>query len=90
MREDLRRMLIGDSPFKIGKMNDPVLKGIEEHYRAQGRELSLPLFANRDSCLAQGYEPAVYPGTRREVWVGAIGDRFEHVLMLRPNPMATS
>jgi predicted HTH transcriptional regulator len=84
MRDDLRRMVSGDAPFKIGKMNDPVLKVVEDHYRAQGRDPSLPLLMNRDSCLSQGYELAVYPGTRREVWVGAVGDRFEHILMLKP------
>lgn len=84
MRDDLRRMLSGDAPFKIGKLNDPVLKGIEDHYRAPGRDPSLPLLVNRDSCLSQGYEPAVYPGTRREVWHGAVGERFEHILMLKP------
>lgn len=84
LREDLRRMILGDVPFKIARMNDPVMKELEAHYRALGRELSLPLLTNRDSCLSRGYELAMYPGTRREVWVGAVGDRYEHILLLKP------
>ena len=84
LHDDLRHMFVGDVPFKIGQMNDPVFREIKEHYRAQGRETSLPLLSNRDSYLAQGYELATYPGTRREIWVGAVGDRYEHVLLLKP------
>jgi hypothetical protein len=82
--DDLRRMILGEVPFKIARTTDAVMKEIEAHYQAIGRELSLPLLADRDSCLARGYELAVYPGTRREVWVGAVGDRYEHILLLKP------
>jgi hypothetical protein len=84
LRDDLRRIFLGDTPFKIGTLNDPVLKQIEAHYRGLGREPALPSLSDRDSCLARGYQAAVYPGTRREVWVGAVGDRYEHLLMLKP------
>ena len=39
LREELRRMILGDVPFKIARMNDPVMKELEAHYRALGREL---------------------------------------------------
>ena len=84
LRDDLRRMFLGDTPFKISKLNDPVLKEVCEHYAQQGRQTTLPLFSDRDSRLAQGYELATYPGTRREIWVGAAGDRYEHILLLKP------
>lgn len=32
---------------------------------------------NRDSGVSHGYELTVYPGTRREVWVVAVGKRLE-------------
>ena len=84
LREDLKRMFIGETPFKISRLGDPVLKKISEHYENQGRKTTLPGFGDRDSLLAQGYELATYPGTRREVWVGAVGDHHEHILLLKP------
>ena len=84
LREDLKRMFLGETPFKIARLNDPVLKEISEYYEKQGRRTTLPRFGDRDSLLAQGYEVATYPGTRREVWVGAVGDHHEHILLLKP------
>ena len=84
LREDLKRMFFGETPFKISKLDDRVLKEIANHYKQLGRETRLPRFADRDSLLAQGYELATYPGTRREIWVGAVGDRHEHILLLKP------
>lgn len=77
-------MFLGETPFKISRLNDPILKQIEEHYQRQERQTSLLRFSDRDSFLAQGYELATYPGTRREVWVGVVGDRYEHILLLKP------
>lgn len=79
LRSDLQRMFLGETPVKIARLDDPTLKQINEHYHGQGRQTTLPRFAERDSRLAQGYEVAAYPGTRREVWVGAVGDRYEHI-----------
>lgn len=84
LRYDLRQMFLGEVPFKISRPNDPILKEITERYKARGRQTTLPRFSDRDSFLAQGYELATYPGTRREVWVGAVGDRYEHILLLKP------
>jgi predicted HTH transcriptional regulator len=86
LREDLKRMFVGDTPFKISKLDDRVLREISNHYKEIGRETRLPRYVDRDSLLAQGYELATYPGTRREIWVGAIGDRYEHILLLKPKP----
>ena len=84
LHEDLKRMFIGETPFKIATLNDPILKVISEHYKKQGRKTGLPLLGDRDSLLQRGYELATYPSTRREVWVGAVGDRYEHILLLKP------
>ncbi len=84
LRSDLYRMFLGETPFKIAGLNDPTLMQIIEHYQKQGRQTVLPRFSERDSRIAQGYELATYPGTRREVWVGALGDRYEHILFLKP------
>lgn len=84
LHEDLKRMFLGETPFKIRTLRDPQLKHICEHYEGLGRETKLPGFGDRDRFLAEGYEFATYPGTRREVWVGAVGDRHEHILMLKP------
>ncbi len=84
LHDDLKRMFLGETPFKIRRLNDPILKHMSEHYENQGRKTALPRYGDRDSFLAQGYELATYPGTRREVWVGAVGDHHEHILMLKP------
>jgi hypothetical protein len=84
LREDLKRMFLGEIPFKISKLSDPVLKVISDHYKQQGRTTTLPRIGDRDSLLAQGYELAAYPSTRREVWVGEAGDHYEHILLLKP------
>lgn len=84
LSDDLRRIFLGEKPFKISQLNDLVLKKVCEHHAAQGRDTTLRLLSERDSLLAQGYDLATYPGTRREVWVGAVGDRYEHILLLKP------
>ncbi len=84
LSEDLKKMFLGETPFKISSLRDPVLTEISEHYKQQGRETVLPRLSDKDSRLAHGYELATYPGTRREVWVGVVGDRYEHILLLRP------
>ena len=84
LHQDLKKMFLGETPFKISKLNDPVLNKVIEHYGAMGKECALPRFSDKDSCLARGYELATYPGTRREVWVGAVGDKYDHILFLKP------
>lgn len=84
LQQDLKKMFIGETPFKISKLSDPVLERVKEYYKSLGREPVLPRFADKDSHLARGYELATYPETRREIWVGAVGDRYEHILFLKP------
>jgi hypothetical protein len=84
LQQDLRNMIQGEVPFKISKLNDPILDKVTEHYRKLGKEPTLPRFSDKDSYLARGYELAPYPGTRREIWVGAVGDKYEHILLLKP------
>lgn len=84
LHSDLQMMLKGEMPFKISKLKDPVLDNVTRYYRNQGREVTLPLIGRKDSLLAQGYEIATYPGTRREIWVGQAGGRYGHILLLKP------
>jgi len=84
LHSDLQRIFEGEKPFKISRLKDPVLDKVKLHYKNQGREVSLPLFGRKDSLLAQGYEIATYPGTRREVWAGELGNLYEHILLLKP------
>jgi predicted HTH transcriptional regulator len=84
LHSDLLAILKGEEPLKISRLNDPVLVEVKNHYKDIGREATLPLFERRDSLLAQGYEVATYPGTRREIWVGYHGNRYEHILLLKP------
>jgi hypothetical protein len=86
MRGDLERMFRGAEPFKVGRMEDPELKKVEEHYRAAGFTPVLPGLYDKDSLLRQGYRIAYLPGTRREVWVGYLRttDSYELILMLKP------
>jgi len=83
-QQDLKKMIQGDTPFKISTLGDPILKKITEHYSKLGKITVLPRYSDKDSYLARGYELATYPGTRREIWVGAVGDRYEHILFLKP------
>ncbi|MFX0136253.1 MAG: helix-turn-helix domain-containing protein [Candidatus Hodarchaeota archaeon] len=83
--EELRTMFEGEKPIKIVKTNDPEIKKVKLHYKALGRDVTLPLLEERDKHLIQGYEIAVYPGTRREIWAGLAGsNRYEHILLLTP------
>jgi hypothetical protein len=79
-------MIKGEEPFKIGSLEDPKVKQIIEHYRNQGREISMELLSNRDARLADGYELARSPGTRREVWVGYDSGVYWHIALLKPQP----
>jgi hypothetical protein len=83
--DELKRMFVGEEPFKISNTNDPIFKIIEKYYEEKGRKIFLPGFGQKDSYLARGHELAVYPpGSRREVWVGEVRGRYEHILMVRP------
>jgi len=84
LHSDLQMMFRGEIPFKISKLKDPVLEKVKRYYNGRDREVSLPLIGRKDSLLAQGYEIATYPGTRREIWVGQHGNRYEHILLLKP------
>lgn len=84
LHSDLQMIFEGEKPFKISKMRDPILDKATSYYKNQGREATLPLIGRKDSLLAQGYEIATYPGTRREILVGQVGSRYEHILLLKP------
>lgn len=81
---ELRVLIAGEQPFKIGRLGDPALTKIVEHYRAIGREPEAARMSDRDSKLVSGYVPAFLPGTRREVWVGEVQGRYEHIMLLKP------
>jgi hypothetical protein len=86
LRGDLQLMLAPAEPFKIRRTTDPTLDRIIGEYRAMGETPTLPSLGDRDSLLAQGYRLALFPGSRREVWVGEVDGRYEHLLMLTPSP----
>lgn len=81
---ELRLLVAGEPPFKIGRLGDPALTKLTEHYRALGREPVAARMADRDGRLASGYALAFFPGTRREVWVGEVQGRYEHIMLLKP------
>lgn len=84
-RSETDRVLPADvEPFRVPRLGDPVLQSIVDHYRQQGLDTVLPRLEERDVRLASGHRVAYYPGTRREVWVGYHGGRYEHILMIRP------
>ena len=84
-RSETDRVLPADvEPFRVPRLGDPVLQSIVDHYRQQGLDTVLPRLEERDVRLASGHRIAYYPGTRREVWVGYHGGRYEHILMIRP------
>ncbi|MDA2933599.1 hypothetical protein MYX82_04580 [Acidobacteria bacterium AH-259-D05] len=79
-----RTPLADAEPFRIPRMNDPILKSIEKQYEEQGLTTFLPLLEEKDVKLASGCRVAYYPGTQREVWVGYHSGRYEHILMIKP------
>jgi hypothetical protein len=84
-RSEADRVLPADvEPFRIPQLGDPVSKSIVDQYKQQGFDTVLPRVEERDVRLASGHGLAYYPGTRREVWVGYHGERYEHILMTRP------
>jgi hypothetical protein len=83
--QDLKSMFKGDTPFKISRLDDPIMDKITQHYKGIGKDCVLPRLSDKDSYLARGYELATYPGTRQEVWVGAVGNYYEHILLLKPS-----
>jgi hypothetical protein len=82
--ESERRLPSDIEPFKIPRISEPALQLVIDHYRKLGEEACLPLMEEKDVRLEAGYTLAYYPGTRREIWVGHVGGRFEHILMLKP------
>lgn len=84
LHTELLMMLKGEEPYRISKLNDPILEEVKCHYKDKKRDVSLPLIGRKDSLLSQGYNIATYPGTRREIWVGQQGNRYEHILLLKP------
>ena len=84
-RSETERILPADvEPFRVPRLGDPVLTSIVDHYKQEGVDTVLPRLEERDVRLASGHRLAYYPGTRREVWVGYHGGRYEHILMTRP------
>lgn len=83
-RDDLKEMFTAPEPFCVNRLDDRELVQVIQLLRDQGVEASMQLRANKDSLLAQGYEPAYYPGSRREVHGGHQFGRYEHILMVKP------
>jgi len=81
---DLREMIEGIIPFKISSSNDPTFKEIKKRYKSEGIETTLIRMCDKDSYLDRNYKIATKPGTRKEVWVGPLGDRYELILLSKP------
>lgn len=81
---DLREMIEGIIPFKISSSRDPIFTEIKNHYKSEGKETTLIKMCDKDSYLERGYKIATKPGTRKEVWVGPLGDRYELILLSKP------
>ena len=77
-------MFEGIIPFKISSLNDPAFKKIKKHYKSKEKETTLIRMCDKDSYLDRGYKIATKPGTRKEVWVGPLGDRYELILLSEP------
>lgn len=84
LHSDLKEMIEGIIPFKISSPNDPAIKKIKKHYKSEGKETTLIRMCDKDSYLDRGYKIATKPGTRKEVWVGPLGDRYELILLSEP------
>lgn len=84
--DDLRRMVIGHEPFVVPSSSHKDYRAVEDHYAEQGRSVRCVLINERDGLLSQGYEPAYYPGTRRELRVVLLAApiREEHAVLVEP------
>ncbi len=88
LHADIKGMFKAEEPFKAKRLTSPFMDKIKDHYRAMGRELTLPLLSKKDELLDEGYELATWPPqSRREVWAGASspsGGTYSHILLLVP------
>jgi hypothetical protein len=85
-RAAAERLLPSDhEPFRIPNISDSTLEDVVAFYKTKGDETVLPRMEEKPVKLAGGYGIAHFPGTRREVWVGFTGNRYEHLLMIKPH-----
>lgn len=81
----LKRAEAAQEPLEIENFHSPLLKKIEEHYKAQGRVVAYPRLSQKDEYLDKGFELACQPNTNREVWIGTHGGKSDkNIMMLKP------
>jgi hypothetical protein len=85
---DLKEMLKGQDPVKIGTWRGKLVEDIIEFYQKYDEHYELiPVGRfHKDSKLAEGWKLAYRPGTRREIWEGynPRTNDYDRILMLRP------
>lgn len=83
--KDLEDMFGEQEPLKSEGSDGQIVKQAKAYYQAQGYETVGCRLSNKDNKIAEGYKIAYYPGTRRPIWMGAMGGgKCDLILMLKP------
>ena len=82
---DLEGMFRRVEPYKTeDRCEGKIAKEVGAFYRERGRESVGSSIDKKDDRLAEGYEIAFYPNTRREVWMVDRAGRQTGILLLKP------
>ncbi len=83
LHNEMKLMFLGSPPIRVAKDNDRMVDETRAHYESQGRITIFPRLADQDSKLAEQYEFAYYPGSRRKIVLVNCSNEDECVLMLK-------
>lgn len=87
---EIRQMVLGPEPVHAGGTNERVVADTIAYYEPLGWKLALPRFLSKDSKILEGWTPAHYPGTRREIQVFRAVGQPDLILMKRPAASGTN
>ena len=66
--DNIKRMFAGIEPMVLERLDgNPIFEETKRYYESMGQELVVVRFTQRDQKLHDGYVPAYYPNTRREI-----------------------
>lgn len=83
LHRELRSLFALPEPITLDSTHGSLATKMKKYYQERGREVTFPRYSGRHDKLAEGYTPALFPGTRQEVLVSTTG-RPELIAMLRP------
>jgi hypothetical protein len=83
-RDELERMFKSPEPFLVSIRDRVTLEEVKQHYRNIGCEPEEVSIIRKDVYMARGWKMAPYPGTRRELQIDAVDEKYPYTLLLKP------